>query len=112
MAAGAMLTKIIDTHLHLIYRGRLRYPWLAGIAALNRDQGRTIVMVLHDVNQACRYADHVIALRDGECHAAGEPKEVVTERLIRDVFDTPCRVIEDPITGTPLVLTIPATLQT
>jgi predicted TIM-barrel fold metal-dependent hydrolase len=37
MAAGAMLTKIIDTHLHLIYRGRLRYPWLAGIAALNRD---------------------------------------------------------------------------
>jgi len=41
MAAGAMLTKIIDTHLHLIYRGRLRYPWLAGIAALNREIDET-----------------------------------------------------------------------
>jgi iron complex transport system ATP-binding protein len=50
----------------------------------------------------------VVALRAGACHAAGAPKQVITEQLIKDVFDAPCRVIEDPITGTPLCLTIPA----
>jgi iron complex transport system ATP-binding protein len=104
--APIMLLDEPTTYLDLAHQGEV----LDLIAALNRDQGRTIIMVLHDINQACRYADHVIALRDGECHAAGPPTQVVTERLIRDVFDTPCRVIEDPITRTPLVLTIPATL--
>jgi len=104
--APIMLLDEPTTYLDLAYQGEV----LDLIAALNRDQGRTIVIVLHDINQACRYADHVIALRDGACHAAGAPKQVITEQLIGDVFDTPCRVIEDPITGTPLCLTIPARL--
>ena len=47
-------------------------------------------------------------LRDGACHAAGPPAQIITEQLIQAVFDTPCRPIEDPITGTPLCLTISA----
>jgi iron complex transport system ATP-binding protein len=104
--APIMLLDEPTTYLDLAHQGEV----LDLIAVLNREQGRTIVMVLHDINQACRYADHVIALRGGACHAAGAPRQVITEQLIEDVFDTPCRVIDDPITGTPLCLTIPATL--
>ena len=74
------------------------------LAALNAEQGRTIVMVLHDLNQACRYADHLVALRDGRIHAEGPPGEVVDEALVCEVFGLPCRVIEDPVSGTPLCL--------
>lgn len=71
---------------------------------LNRDRGTTIVMVLHDINMAARYADHVIALRSGEIVASGPPSDVVTTALIRDVFDLDALVIADPISGTPIVL--------
>ncbi|MBS2548664.1 ABC transporter ATP-binding protein [Catenulispora sp. NL8] len=66
--------------------------------------GRTLVAVLHDLNLACRYADHLIAMRDGAIAAVGRPGEVVTPELIEDVFGLPCRVIDDPETGTPLVI--------
>jgi iron complex transport system ATP-binding protein len=66
--------------------------------------GRTIVMVLHDVNQACRYADHVVAMRDGRIHAAGAPGDVIDAALVREVFGLEAHVIEDPVTGTPLCL--------
>lgn len=102
--AEIMLLDEPTTYLDLAHQTEV----LDLIAALNRDQGRTIVMVLHDINQACRYAHHVIALRDGICHAAGPPKEVMTEPLIEAVFGVPVRVVEDPVTGTPLCLTIPA----
>jgi iron complex transport system ATP-binding protein len=68
------------------------------------EQGRTLVMVLHDLNQACRYATRVIAMRDGVLVAQGEPSEVVTAELVHDVFGLRCRVIPDPETGTPLVV--------
>ncbi len=71
---------------------------------LNRDRGTTIVMVLHDMNLAARYADHVFALRDGRVVADGRPGEVMDSALIRDVFDLDCEVIVDPVSGTPLVL--------
>ncbi|SIT76199.1 ABC transporter ATP-binding protein [Microbacterium sp. RU33B] len=71
---------------------------------LNRDRGTTIVMVLHDINMAARYADHVIALRGGDIVASGPPSDVVTTALIRDVFDLDALVIADPISGTPIVL--------
>ncbi len=71
---------------------------------LNRNEGRTIVLVLHDLNQACRYADHLIALRGGRISAEGPPGEVVTEELVRAVFGLDCRVIEDPVSGTPLCI--------
>jgi iron complex transport system ATP-binding protein len=74
------------------------------LAGLNEREGRTIVLVLHDLNQACRYAHHLIALRDGAIVAEGPPGAVVTAQLVADVFDLAVRVIDDPETGTPLVV--------
>jgi iron complex transport system ATP-binding protein len=71
---------------------------------LNRDRGTTVVMVLHDLTLAARYADHLVAVRDGRVHAAGPPAEVVTERLVHEVLGLECRVVPDPVTGTPLVV--------
>jgi len=71
---------------------------------LNRQRGTTIVMVLHDMNLAARYADHVFALRDGAIVAAGAPAEVITPPVIRDVFELDCVVIEDPLSGAPVIL--------
>lgn len=71
---------------------------------LHRDLGRTVVLVLHDLGQAARYADHVIVMRDGAVVTAGAPSEVIDADLVEEVFDVPCRVIPDPETGTPLVV--------
>ena len=68
------------------------------------ERGRTVVMVLHDINQACRYADQLVAVRDGRIHAAGAPGDVVDAAFIQDVFGLDVRVVEDPVTGTPLCL--------
>lgn len=76
------------------------------IARLNQQQGRTIVVVLHDLNLACRYADQVVAMRDGSIVAAGEPHEVITAETVRDVFGLDAVVIDDPISHTPLVIPI------
>ncbi|MEU6341025.1 ABC transporter ATP-binding protein [Streptomyces sp. NPDC046977] len=74
------------------------------ITDLNRREGRTVVMVLHDLNQACRYADHVIAMKAGRIAAEGPPAEVVTAATVEDVFDLRCRITTDPVSGTPLVI--------
>lgn len=66
--------------------------------------GQTLVAVLHDLNHAARYATHVIAMKDGAVRASGTPTEVITEELVEDVFSLPCRVITDPVTGSPLVI--------
>jgi len=71
---------------------------------LNRDEGKTIVAVLHDLNQACRYATHLIAMREGRVMAEGQPTGIVTAELVEAVFGLPCLVIEDPISHTPLVV--------
>ena len=71
---------------------------------LNRRRGTTIVMVLHDINLAARYADHLFALRRGRLVASGPPSEVITRELIRDVFDLDSLVIDDPVSGSPMVL--------
>jgi len=71
---------------------------------LNRDRGTTIVMVLHDINLAARYADHMFALRDGRLVASGAPHAVVTGELIREVFDLDALVVADPVSGAPIVL--------
>ncbi|MFB7665021.1 ABC transporter ATP-binding protein [Kitasatospora sp. NPDC056138] len=73
-------------------------------ARLHEEQGRTLVAVLHDLNHAARYATHLIAMRAGEVVAAGPPGEIVTAELVEEVFRLPCRVIDDPETGTPLVV--------
>ena len=71
---------------------------------LNVERGKTIVMVLHDLNHACRYADNIIAVCEGQITAEGFPAEVVTESLVQNVFGIACRIIADPVTGTPLVV--------
>jgi iron complex transport system ATP-binding protein len=71
---------------------------------LNRTRGTTVVMVLHDLNLAARYADHLVALADGTVHAAGTPAEVLTEDVVRAVFGLDSRIITDPTSGTPLML--------
>ncbi|RSS49361.1 ABC transporter ATP-binding protein [Streptomyces sp. WAC07061] len=73
-------------------------------AELHENQGRTLVAVLHDLNHAARYATHLIALRGGVVVAEGPPAEVVTAGLVEEVFGVRCQVIDDPETGTPLVV--------
>lgn len=73
---------------------------------LNRDRGTTIVMVLHDLNLAARYADHLVAMAAGRIHAAGDPAEVLTSDLVEAVFGLDSRVISDPVSGKPLVLPV------
>lgn len=70
---------------------------------LNRDRGTTIVMVLHDLNLAARYADHLIAVRGGQLHAAGDPTDVLTVEVVRAVFGMESRVVPDPVSGKPMV---------
>lgn len=72
-------------------------------AELNRG-GRTLMAVLHDINQAARYATHLVAMKDGQIVAAGNPTQVITEGLIEFVFGVSCRIFEDPETGRPLVI--------
>ncbi|GAA1408024.1 ABC transporter ATP-binding protein [Oerskovia paurometabola] len=70
---------------------------------LNRE-GRTLVAVLHDLNHACRYATHLVAMKDGAVVAQGAPGEIVTAELVEEVFGLRCTIIDDPVTGTPLVI--------
>lgn len=70
---------------------------------LHRD-GVTVVAVLHDLHLAFRYATHLVFMKDGEIVAQGAPRDVVTADLIERVFSVPCRIIDDPETGSPLVI--------
>ncbi|MGW7515162.1 ABC transporter ATP-binding protein [Streptomyces sp. NPDC054796] len=74
------------------------------VRQLNRERGRTVVMVLHDLNQAARYADHLVAMREGRIVARGRPSDIVDARLVREVFGLESVVVPDPVTGSPLVV--------
>lgn len=71
---------------------------------LNHFQERTIVMVLHDLNQACRYGDNLIVLRDGQIVTQGHPEQVMTVGMVRLVFGLESQIIQDPVTGTPMCI--------
>jgi iron complex transport system ATP-binding protein len=73
---------------------------------LNRRVGRTVALVLHDLNHACRYSHHLIAMRGGAIVAQGPPDDIVTAELVREVFGLRCRVVPDPVAGTPMVVPI------
>ena len=73
-------------------------------ADLHEHHGHTVVAVLHDLNHACRYATHLIAMREGAIVARGNPAEIVDATLVERVFGLRCRVIDDPETGLPLVV--------
>ena len=74
------------------------------LAQLNTIEGRTVIMVLHDLNHAARYAHHLVALCNGQVIAQGRPEAVITEKVIRQVFDVESLVIPHPVLGTPLCL--------
>jgi iron complex transport system ATP-binding protein len=71
---------------------------------LNRDEGRTILMVLHDLNNASRYSDHVVALCRGGVHTSGSPQEVITPGMLSEVFGVEADIVNDPRDGVPLCI--------
>lgn len=73
---------------------------------LNQTQGKTLVMVLHDLNQACRYADYIVALSNGNIYDRGKPAEVINEAMLLDVFGLECKIVSDPVSGTPMCVPI------
>ena len=73
---------------------------------LVRNEGRTIVVVLHDLNLACRYADHIVAMKAGTLVAEGRPVEVMTEAVVASVFGMASRVVIDPVSATPMIIPI------
>ena len=76
------------------------------ISDLNLTHECTVIMVLHDLNLAARYADHLVAMVDGKLVAQGTPAEVLTERLLASAFSLTSRVIIDPVSQTPLVVPV------
>lgn len=71
---------------------------------LNEKEQRTIVMVLHDLNLACRYAHHIVAVHNHGIYAQGKPEEIINEELVRRVFTMECQITHDPLYGTPMCI--------
>ncbi len=69
---------------------------------LNKEESRTIVMVVHDLNHATRHAQHIIALHNGKIAAAGDPKQVVTHALLQEVFHVKADILRDPRLDVPI----------
>jgi iron complex transport system ATP-binding protein len=99
---GLMLLDEPTTYLDLAHQVEV----LDLLVDLNQREGRTVVLVLHDLNHACRYAHHLIAMRDGVIVAEGAPDDIVTSDLVTHVFGVPCRIITDPVSHTPMVVPI------
>ena len=71
---------------------------------LNQDHGHTLVAVLHDLNQACRYADHLIVMKEGAIIAQGKPAEIISAPLVQQVFGMSSVIINDPVSHTPMIV--------
>ena len=71
---------------------------------LNEGEKRTIVMVLHDLNLACRYAHNIVGIKDQKIFAQGKPEYVINRNLVKNVFGMDCEVTMDPLFGTPLCI--------
>jgi len=76
------------------------------VGRLHAERGRTVVVVLHDLNLAARYAQRLVAMKDGVLVSSGRPDEVLTEQLLADVFDLEARILPDPVSGTPMVVPV------
>ena len=88
------------TYLDIAYQVEI----LDLLTDINREHQTTIVMVLHDINLSARYADYLFAIKDGKLVKQGKPEEVISEELIREVFNLDCVVVEDPISRTPMLV--------
>lgn len=88
------------TYLDLAHRLEV----LRLLRRLNAERDVTVVMVLHDLHEATRYADHLVAMGDGKIVAEGHPAQILTPQLVQHVFGVPCTTIPDPISGNPLVI--------
>ena len=97
---GVLLLDEPTTYLDLAHQLEV----LDLLAELNEREGRTIALVLHDLNQACRYAHVLVAMRDGGVYAAGPPAEIVDAALVADVLNLRAEVIADPVSGAPLCI--------
>jgi iron complex transport system ATP-binding protein len=97
---GVLLLDEPTTYLDLAHQLEV----LDLLAELNERDGRTIALVLHDLNQACRYAHELVAMRDGEIYAAGPPREIVDAALVLEVLNLRAEVIADPVSGAPLCI--------
>lgn len=95
---GVLLLDEPTTYLDLAHQVEV----LDLLDELNEEQGRTIVLVLHDLNQACRYAHHVVAMSDGAIHAQGPPEDVVDAAMVQAVYGIESEVVPNPVTGAPL----------
>ncbi|HEX7065897.1 MAG TPA: ABC transporter ATP-binding protein [Bacillales bacterium] len=71
---------------------------------LNQTEGRTIVMVLHDLNLACRYADHIVAIHNKSVYAEGAPEDIMTESMVKEVYGMDAKITADPMFGTPMCI--------
>ena len=90
------------TYLDLAHRLEV----LRLLRTLNAKRSVTVVMVLHDLNEACRYADHIIAMRDGRIVAQGDCSQIVTPELVQDVFGVAAMTLNDPVSNTPIVVAL------
>ena len=81
-----------------------RQAELMGMMRQMQKNGKTVITVLHDLNQACRYCDYLIVLKDGNLMAQGTPDEVMTEELLKEVFDLEVVIHRDPISQTPMFI--------
>ena len=81
-----------------------RQAELMGMMRQMQQNGKTVITVLHDLNQACRYCDHLIVMKKGAVMAQGTPDEVMTEELLKDVFDLDVEIHRDPIADSPMFI--------
>ena len=129
------MTELADRSLDSLSGGQRQRAWIAMVLAQDTDvllldepttfldlsyqvelldlldelqemKGKTIVMVLHDLNLSCRYADYLVAIQQGKVYATGTPKQVMTEETVRDVFNLECRIVSDPLANTPMCIPI------
>ena len=97
---GVLLLDEPTTYLDIAHQIEV----LDTISSLHAEHGVTVVMVMHDLSMAARYADHLVAMRDGEVVEAGTVARVVTPPVLREVFGVECAVVDDPATGRPVVI--------
>jgi iron complex transport system ATP-binding protein len=74
------------------------------VSQLNREDGRTIVLVLHDLNLAARYADQLVFVHEGRVRALGQPEELMKPELLAEVFEVDAAIMTDPVHGRPICI--------